>query len=79
MPEQNIFKGIDNRDINEYISSSADRKKSKVSQMIDNLREASLNVKTYEEAEKLAEAGIGGANKSSAQDVLTRLQRQQGE
>lgn len=54
MPEQNIFKGIDNRDINEYISSSADRKKSKVSQMIDNLREASLNVKTYEEAEKLA-------------------------
>ena len=29
--------------------------------------------------EKLAEAGIGGSNKSSAQDVLARLQRQQGE
>lgn len=29
--------------------------------------------------EKLAEAGIGGVNKSSAQDVLARLQRQQGE
>ncbi|CAH3825924.1 PspA/IM30 family protein [Citrobacter freundii] len=29
--------------------------------------------------EKLAEAGIGSANKSSAQDVLARLQRQQGE
>ena len=28
--------------------------------------------------EKLAEAGIGGSNKSSAQDVLARLQRQQG-
>lgn len=29
--------------------------------------------------EKLAEAGIGVSNKSSAQDVLARLQRQQGE
>lgn len=29
--------------------------------------------------EKLAEAGIGDSNKSSAQDVLARLQRQQGE
>ncbi|HDC9021815.1 TPA: PspA/IM30 family protein [Escherichia coli] len=29
--------------------------------------------------EKLAEAGIGGSNKSIAQDVLARLQRQQGE
>ena len=29
--------------------------------------------------EKLAEAGIGGSNKSNAQDVLARLQRQQGE
>lgn len=29
--------------------------------------------------EKLAEAGIGASNKSSAQDVLARLQRQQGE
>lgn len=29
--------------------------------------------------EKLAEVGIGAANKSSAQDVLARLQRQQGE
>lgn len=29
--------------------------------------------------EKLAEAGIGATNKSSAQDVLARLQRQQGE
>ena len=29
--------------------------------------------------EKLAEAGLGGVNKSSAQDVLARLQRQQGE
>ncbi len=29
--------------------------------------------------EKLAEAGIGGSNKSSARDVLARLQRQQGE
>lgn len=29
--------------------------------------------------EKLAEAGIGGSNKSRAQDVLARLQRQQGE
>lgn len=28
--------------------------------------------------EKLAEAGIGATNKSSAQDVLARLQRQQG-
>ncbi len=28
---------------------------------------------------KLAEAGIGGSNKSSARDVLARLQRQQGE
>ena len=29
--------------------------------------------------EKLAEVGIGAANKSSAHDVLARLQRQQGE
>ncbi|MBV7405995.1 PspA/IM30 family protein [Enterobacter sp. ENT03] len=29
--------------------------------------------------EKLAQAGIGGSNKTSAQDVLARLQRQQGE
>ncbi|MEX8812313.1 PspA/IM30 family protein, partial [Salmonella enterica] len=29
--------------------------------------------------EKLAQAGIGATNKSNAQDVLARLQRQQGE
>lgn len=29
--------------------------------------------------ERLAEVGIGGANKSSAQDVLARLQQQKGE
>ena len=42
-------------------------------------RQARLDADGRDLDEKLAEAGIGGSNKSSAQDVLARLQRQQGE
>ena len=53
MTEQNIFEGIELYEINDYLSSSHRSQESKISHMLNNLREASRNAQTYEEAEKL--------------------------
>lgn len=54
MPENDIFEGIGYQDVNDYLSSAVNIRESKVYQLFSNLREASRNAGTFEEAEKLA-------------------------